>query len=356
MKLGICANSTSQGGAESFTKTLAQVSQAVVFAPSSQSYANQIDVDFGPKISKKNFLQLIRVPQVEKTLVSLAHQEKLHWLLAQFKLEQLALGKKDQYQFKRIYFEHGPLTGWYRFLPGITKAFRKAELVCAGSMGTANQIQSIIGKTVHVIPYPLDLPLKRPEPSSEISQLKSKTRIALWADQTHRNRGLEELLSAWTKNTNPNWQLWILGNHRPRNIAGVKFLGFRKDFLEILAAADVFINSSYASGEAMPLRLCQAMVMGIPIVSQTGPFSQELFHIPSRTWTMPSPPWGSEKSPRAQCYLIPRCRGSGLVKELHQAFGDFDSLPARENCYAEGHLYYSPKTFWSRLSSLMSSR
>ena len=73
-----------------------------------------------------------------------------------------------------------------------------------------------------------------------------------------------------------NWHLWIAGQGEELNalsalaaeldvVDRVHWLGFRRDIVALLTAADLFVSASYSEG--LPLVLVEAMQAGCPIIS-----------------------------------------------------------------------------------------
>ena len=92
--------------------------------------------------------------------------------------------------------------------------------------------------------------------------------------------GLDVLLNAVAKYSEPHWQVAIIGQgeqlpelksmvHRLDIIRQVKFFGFRLDRLAFLKGFDIFVLPSRSEG--IPRCLMEAMAAGVPVVASDIP-------------------------------------------------------------------------------------
>ncbi len=93
-------------------------------------------------------------------------------------------------------------------------------------------------------------------------------------------KGIHDLLNVWPEfhRQHPNARLVFAGgvakgDSHPaidafleEGLPGAEYLGFRRDALELIAAADWMVLPSY--GEAMPLSVVEAMMIGTPVVAR----------------------------------------------------------------------------------------
>jgi glycosyltransferase involved in cell wall biosynthesis len=111
--------------------------------------------------------------------------------------------------------------------------------------------------------------------------------LVVYTGRLHPGKGLDELLSAWTKVLDrwPDARLWLVGNgpHRAAMVAEIERLGLSGSAVlagvfqqvdDLLAAADLFVLPSHQEG--MSLALLEAMAAGVPIVATDIPGNREL--------------------------------------------------------------------------------
>ncbi len=104
--------------------------------------------------------------------------------------------------------------------------------------------------------------------------------IVLFVGTIVQRKGVHELLEVWEELSGqfPRARLVLVGPQDPNEqhprllrIAtslppNATYLGFRKDAQELLAASDLFVLPSY--GEAMPISISEAMMIGCPVVAR----------------------------------------------------------------------------------------
>lgn len=104
--------------------------------------------------------------------------------------------------------------------------------------------------------------------------------VFLFMGTLSQRKGVHDLLTGWKElsGEHADARLLIAGledesesnavirDFLARGQTAVKFLGFRKDTANLLAAADVFVLPSY--GEAMPLTIVEAMMAGVPVIAR----------------------------------------------------------------------------------------
>lgn len=104
--------------------------------------------------------------------------------------------------------------------------------------------------------------------------------ILLFVGSIVHRKGVHDLLDVWEELAPnfPSGRLVIAGpkdtnEHHPRLAAfedhlppSTTYLGFRKDAQDLMAAADLFVLPSY--GEAMPISISEAMMIGCPVVAR----------------------------------------------------------------------------------------
>jgi glycosyltransferase involved in cell wall biosynthesis len=107
------------------------------------------------------------------------------------------------------------------------------------------------------------------------------TVVMLTAARMHPEKGYEHLIDALPAVAQRAQRPWILAiagtgpfeaayRQRVERLgvaARVRFLGFRKDLPDLMAAADIFVLASVA--EAFGLALAEALYLGTPVVSTT---------------------------------------------------------------------------------------
>lgn len=110
--------------------------------------------------------------------------------------------------------------------------------------------------------------------------LRPGERVLLFLGSLSRRKGLHDLLAVWPalRAASPGLRLLVAGvADQFETDAGIRafpsappegcdYLGFRKDAPELLAAADGFVLPSY--GEAMPISISEAMMVGTPVVAR----------------------------------------------------------------------------------------
>ncbi len=92
--------------------------------------------------------------------------------------------------------------------------------------------------------------------------------------ELNKNKNQKWLLEVWKELEDGNRMLLIVGDGKLRNeleafvkdnsIEGVKFLGFREDIPELLAASDVLVSVSKREG--LPKNVMEAMAAGKPVI------------------------------------------------------------------------------------------
>lgn len=124
-----------------------------------------------------------------------------------------------------------------------------------------------------------DLHLQRDALRERFGFLPGET-VILFLGSLSRRKGLHDLLAIWpdVRRSHPQTRLAIAGvadqfETDPAIRAfptappeGCDYLGFRKDAPQLLAAADAFVLPSY--GEAMPISISEAMMVGTPVVAR----------------------------------------------------------------------------------------
>ncbi len=104
--------------------------------------------------------------------------------------------------------------------------------------------------------------------------------ILLFIGTIVQRKGVHELLEVWEELSGqfPQARLVLVGPQDPNEQhprltriaeslpANTTYLGFRKDAQELLAASDLFVLPSY--GEAMPISISEAMMIGCPVVAR----------------------------------------------------------------------------------------
>lgn len=104
--------------------------------------------------------------------------------------------------------------------------------------------------------------------------------VFLFLGTLSRRKGVHDLLRAWPRlhKAHPRARLLVGGNideaeQDPAIRAflssppdGANYLGFRRDAPELIAAADALVLPSY--GEAMPISISEAMMIGTPVVAR----------------------------------------------------------------------------------------
>jgi len=120
-----------------------------------------------------------------------------------------------------------------------------------------------------------------------------------WPEKAHDN--LLEALALGLKRA-PNLKLWLAGTgaelERIQELAktmqlqdAVRFLGFRSNVGELLAAADIQVHPS--DNEGVALAICEGMVAGKPIIaSRVGGLPEVLHHESSAILLEPRDPQG----------------------------------------------------------------
>jgi len=111
-------------------------------------------------------------------------------------------------------------------------------------------------------------------------EFAGKDRVVLFLGTLCERKGVHDLAACWPdiRRRFPAARLVVAGNldAQERNRAildfaqappeGAEYLGYRDDARELLCAADLFVLPSY--GEAMPLSISEAMMIGTPVVAR----------------------------------------------------------------------------------------
>lgn len=130
-----------------------------------------------------------------------------------------------------------------------------------------------------VAPHEFDA--TRRERTRQALGLEPRQQCFLFLGSLVQRKGVHDLSECWPRiaAANPNVQL-LLGGLEERSethpaiariirgeVTNSRFLGFRSDVYDLLEAADFFILPSY--GEAMPISICESMMVGTPVIART---------------------------------------------------------------------------------------
>jgi UDP-glucose:(heptosyl)LPS alpha-1,3-glucosyltransferase len=127
---------------------------------------------------------------------------------------------------------------------------------------------------VAVIPHGVDL--DRFRPLDPVARRDARVRLgiegrftALFAAQNFRLKGLHPLLDAWRPLDPARFLLLVAGRGAPprraRGLAGVRFLGDRRDIAAIYPAADVLVHPTFY--DPFPLVTIEALACGLPVIT-----------------------------------------------------------------------------------------
>jgi len=144
-------------------------------------------------------------------------------------------------------------------------------------------------KTVNAVQYIAYNPIFRDEIKSKVNAFKvdkKKFTICSLGRFTYVKR-FDRLLEgcAYLKEKNIDFELWIVGDGNLKNNylqqikrleleSHVIFKGFQKNPYPYLNSADLFVSSSYAEG--FPLVMCEALILGKPILATNTTGSREI--------------------------------------------------------------------------------
>jgi glycosyltransferase involved in cell wall biosynthesis len=110
--------------------------------------------------------------------------------------------------------------------------------------------------------------------------LEPTEKVFLFLGTLCERKGVQDLAKVWPQfyRKHPHARLWLAGtladeerNPLIRKMAsdppkGCRYLGYRKDIPELMAAADFFVLPTY--GEAMPISISEAMMTGTPVIAR----------------------------------------------------------------------------------------
>ncbi len=145
-------------------------------------------------------------------------------------------------------------------------------LTCPGPL-IRKRVISELGadpKTAKVVPNGVDVGrYGRIDRRTAKKKMNAPENLIIFTGRLTESKGLFPLLDAMKELK--NHALWIVGSGplegplkgvAPRN---VKFLGFRRDIPELLAASDIFVLPSVSEGQ--PISLIEAMAAGVPVIA-----------------------------------------------------------------------------------------
>ncbi len=105
-------------------------------------------------------------------------------------------------------------------------------------------------------------------------QIADDAYVFIFVGRLVKEKGIEELLEAFTRSTGERATLLIVGDHvkgdreqssLPAQQHNIHYLGLREDIPQLLAASDCFVLPSYREG--MPRSIIEAMAMELPVIT-----------------------------------------------------------------------------------------
>jgi glycosyltransferase involved in cell wall biosynthesis len=249
-----------------------------------------IDCELGPKVGSRNLkVDLIKWPvygiRLLLVLVRL-RRAQVKVVVFQFKKEQI-LGSPlaRMLGLRVIWVEHGPPHKAIRSgFPAIAYrlASRLSSAVIVPSIATRKVLEAEMGVTrVRIIHHGIDvrLVMRRCDALQGSKQRKTDRVVITNVCRLSKDRGHEVFIEASRKihDLYPDVEFWIVGDgpEMPAVEARLTSLGANwitlwgeaKDVLEFLCETDIFVSSSYAEGEGLPIRILEAMAVGLPTVA-----------------------------------------------------------------------------------------
>jgi L-malate glycosyltransferase len=302
VKVALFLNSRVIGGAERYTQMLLErlgphgFEMCLVCDPESPLKAQLVsgvpvvDCDLGPKISLRSWRRdLVRWPVYAARMLAVLLRLRrvgVRVVFFQFKKEQIlgsplarALG------FRVIWVEHGPPhsamskgapAALYRWASSL------ASFLIVPSDITRDGLKAlgVAAARIRVIHYGIDVQsIIRKSGFTRPNAGKTDRLVITNVSRLAINRGHEVFIEAGIRvhRRHHGTEFWIVGGGPERIVieslaksAGGNWLrlwGEVADVTAVLGQTDIFVSSSHAEGEGLPIRLLEAMAAGLPIVA-----------------------------------------------------------------------------------------
>ena len=159
-------------------------------------------------------------------------------------------------------------------------------------------------------------------------------------------KGIPDLIRAMhtVRAALPNAQLLIIGDGEDREQlhellrhegldANITFLGPRTDVMDLLAAFDVFVSSSWWEG--LPTVVMEAMVLGTPVVATNIPGSRELIIDGETGWLVPA----HQPEALARAMLDCSTHRAAAQARAHKARAHVEQFSMRQAARAYSEIY-----------------
>jgi glycosyltransferase involved in cell wall biosynthesis len=247
------------------------------------------ELDLGRKLSMRTALyDVLRFPMARRRLDQLMRTSPTDELFVlQYKWEQLLWGGRHIGE-RVILWEHGPIPknvlklSWSR--NRLRSAYREARAVFAMSEPARRSVIALAQVDPPLLPAGLDLDacaqarIARNGTRADLD-LGADTQVLGFVGRVTEDKGILQAIAVLEQM--PHAVLLVCGEghaHSPaqrlaleRGVASrVRWLGWRDDALQIIAAVDAIVLLSTSHGEGRPLVALEALAVGTPVIGLLG--------------------------------------------------------------------------------------